>query len=252
MIGVFDSGLGGLSVLRELKSLMPKQNFIYFADSAHCPYGDKPSDFILERADNITNFLIEKGVDVVVVACNTATAAAISFLRKKYSIPFVGIEPAVKPAASVSLNGKVGVLATANTLNAEKYHQTIERFTDKIKVVERVGLGLVEKVENLELNTPELDLILRDCLAPMLEEEVDTIVLGCTHYPFLKDAIQKIVPENVVLLDPAPAVAVQTRKFISNYDEDGNIDFYTTGDCDQLRNMVILLGTAGNYKYFHP
>ncbi len=239
MIGVYDSGIGGLSVWRELRTVMLSEDYAYFSDSANCPYGNKPIEFIVRRADIISRFLIDEGADMVVVACNTATAAAIGFLRSKYSIPFIGMEPAIKPAVLTSETGVVGVLATANTFKGALYHNTLERFASKVKVIERVGDGLVELVENGVFNGEKLDTLLHTYIDPMVEQNVDAIVLGCTHYPFLSDAISSIAGPNVKIINPAPAVAKQAQNIyasishkqsLTHKQAGGNTIFYSTSD----------------------
>ena len=196
MIGIFDSGAGGLSVYREIVKVLPEEKYVYYSDNAHCPYGEKSREYVIDRARKITDFLIEQGCDVIVVACNTATAAAISTLRAEYDIPFIGMEPAVKQGALRTRSGVVGVLATAGTLKAEKYHDTRDRFADGVTVVERTGEGFVELVENGILDGPEAEAVVSRSLQPLLDAGADMIVLGCTHYPFLQPVI-----------DPAPAAA---------------------------------------------
>lgn len=213
MIGIFDSGLGGLSVLREIVKLLPDQEFYYYADSANCPYGDKTRDFITERAKLITARLLDAGADVITVACNTATAAAIAALRESWpSVPFIGMEPAVKPAALSSRSGVVGVLATAGTLKGGNYLDLCERYGDEVKIVEQVGRGFVELVEKGIMEGPEAEKIVRAAVGPLLEAGADTIVLGCTHYPFLLPVIEKIAGPDVRIIDPAPAVAAQVAR----------------------------------------
>ena len=189
MIGVFDSGAGGLSVLREILKILPRERYIYFADNAFCPYGEKTPQFIQDRARFITDYLLEQGADIVVVACNTATAAAISTLRQEYSIKFIGMEPAVKPAALSSESGVIGVLATAGTLKGSKYLNTKGIYKNDARIEERVGQGFVEGA--------------------------DRIVLGCTHYPFLREVIQRIAGPDVEVIDPAPAVARQLLRVMT-------------------------------------
>ncbi len=207
VIGVFDSGSGGLSVLREIRKILPDERFIYFSDNAYCPYGEKTAEFVTSRSRAVTDLLLSKGASAVVVACNTATAAAIASLRAEYQIPFVGMEPAVKPAASGTRNGIVGVLATAGTLKAAKYLNTKGQYADAVRIVERVGQGFVELVESLDLDSPHAESVVRASLEPLLEAGADTIVLGCTHYPFLLPLMQRIAPADVRFIDPAPAVA---------------------------------------------
>lgn len=212
MIGLFDSGVGGLSVLREILKILPGQDYVYYADNANCPYGEKTREFIIDRARAITDTLIGKGAEVVVVACNTATAAAIGTLREEYGIPFIGMEPAVKPAVRNTRTGVIGVLATAGTLRAQKYIDTREKFAENVKVVEHVGKGFVELVESGRTEGPEAEATVAASLKPLLDEGADTIVLGCTHYPFLSDCIRKVAGRlcpgrEIEILDPAPAVA---------------------------------------------
>lgn len=213
MIGIFDSGIGGLSVFREIRKLLPEQGYIYYSDSAHCPYGEKSKEYIIDRARSITRRLMEMGVEIVVVACNTATAAAISTLRKEFPIKFIGMEPAIKPAAALTKTGVVGVLATAGTLKAEKYLDTREKWAQSITVVEHIGEGFVELVEKGQTSGAEAEAVVQNSLVPLLEAGADTIVLGCTHYPFLADTIKKVAAahgadgNSFYLIDPAPAVA---------------------------------------------
>lgn len=212
MIGIFDSGVGGLSVFREIRKVLPEQSYIYYSDNAHCPYGEKGRDYIIDRARQITRFLLDKGCEIIVVACNTATAAAICSLREEFPVRFIGMEPAIKPAAKSTRSGIVGVLATAGTLKATKYLDTREKWAQNVTIVEHIGQGFVELVENGKISGPEAESIVGTSLIPLLEAGADTIVLGCTHYPFLTDTIKKIAadtfPEReVTVIDPAPAVA---------------------------------------------
>lgn len=207
MIGIFDSGSGGLSVLREIIKILPREKYIYFADNAFCPYGEKTPEFIQQRGRFVTDYLLSEGADIIVVACNTATAAAISTLRSEYDVKFIGMEPAVKPAALSSETGVIGVLATAGTLKGSKYLNTKELYEDNVRIEERVGQGFVELVERGVLEGPEAERTVRDSLQPLLDSGADRIVLGCTHYPFLKDVIQRLSGPSVQVIDPAPAVA---------------------------------------------
>lgn len=212
MIGIFDSGVGGLSVFREIRKLLPEERYIYYSDNAHCPYGEKSREYIIDRAREITDFLLSKGADIIVVACNTATAAAIASLREEYDVKFIGMEPAVKPAATSTMTGVVGVLATAGTLKADKYLNTREKWAEGVKIAEHVGQGFVELVEKGCTSGPEAEDVVMESLKPLIEEGADRIVLGCTHYPFLSDTISKvasgIAPErDIKIIDPAPAVA---------------------------------------------
>ena len=229
-IGVFDSGEGGLSVLKEITRLLPEAEYIYYSDNAHCPYGEKSPEYIQNRARAITERLLKEGADVIVVACNTATAAAISVLRAEYSdasseevrgrvqeltgdrhdhICFIGMEPAVKPAALGTKTGVVGVLATAGTLKGSKYLKTKESVDDQVNVFEHVGRGFVELVEEGRLSGSEAEDVVKASLRPLLSAGADIIVLGCTHYPFLLPVLQKVAGPEIRFIDPAPAVARQ-------------------------------------------
>ena len=212
MIGIFDSGVGGLSVFREIRKLLPEERYIYYSDNAHCPYGEKSREYIIDRAREITCMLLSAGADIIVVACNTATAAAIATLREEFEVKFIGMEPAVKPAATSTATGVVGVLATAGTLKADKYLNTREKWAEGVKIAEHVGQGFVELVEKGCISGPEAEGIVMESLKPLLDEGADRIVLGCTHYPFLSETISKIsaiiAPErDIKIIDPAPAVA---------------------------------------------
>lgn len=212
MIGIFDSGVGGLSVFREIRKLLPEERYIYYSDNAHCPYGEKSREYIIDRAREITRLLLSEGADIIVVACNTATAAAIATLREEFKIRFIGMEPAVKPAAMSTKTGVVGVLATAGTLKADKYLNTREKWAEGVKIAEHVGQGFVELVEKGCTIGPEAEEVVMESLKPLLDEGADRIVLGCTHYPFLSETISKtaaiIAPgRDIKVIDPAPAVA---------------------------------------------
>lgn len=212
-IGIFDSGSGGLSVFREIRKILPGEKYIYFSDNANCPYGGRSPEFIIKRSREITDWLLSCGADIIVIACNTATSAAIATLRKEYPrIRFIGMEPAVKPAALGTRTGVIGVLATAGTLAGAKYLNTKGHIEDNIRIVEHIGQGFVELVESGDLHGPKAEETVRKSLCPLLEAGADTIVLGCTHYPFLMDTIRKIAGDGVQIIDPAPAVAKQLLK----------------------------------------
>ena len=207
MVGIFDSGAGGLSVFREIRKLLPEERYIYYSDNAHCPYGEKGREYIIDRSREITRFLLDKGCEIIVVACNTATAAAISTLREEFPVRFIGMEPAIKPAAQATKTGVVGVLATAGTLKATKYLDTREKWAQNVKIVEHIGQGFVELVENGILTGTEAESVVEKSVRPLIEAGADTIVLGCTHYPFLSETIIKTAGQPITLIDPAPAVA---------------------------------------------
>ena len=247
MIGIFDSGVGGLSVFREIRKLLPEESYIYYSDNAHCPYGEKSKEYITDRARAITEFLISKGADIIVVACNTATAAAISTLRNEFDIPFIGMEPAVKPAAAKTKSGIVGVLATAGTLKAEKYLTTRGKYAEEVSFVEHVGEGFVELVERGILNGEEAEATVGRSLLPLLEAGADTIVLGCTHYPFLAETISKVAASltpnrQVTIIDPTPAVARHLLEVMSKENiikrEGFSLSLHASGDDSLLVRMA--------------
>ena len=246
-IGIFDSGSGGLSVYRELVKLLPRERYIYFSDNAHCPYGEKTAEYIQDRAHVITDILLGMGADIIVVACNTATAAAIASLRADYpDVPFIGMEPAVKPAALGTKSGVIGVLATAGTLKGSKYLHTRGQFEDNVHIIEHVGEGFVELVENGILDGPEAEKTVRTSLQPLLDQGADIIVLGCTHYPFLQPVIERLAGPGGRGIDPAPAVARQTvrvlqEKGIPTGEGTFSIDLYHSGEPDSLQRIYQLV-----------
>ncbi len=246
MIGVYDSGGGGLSVLKELIREMPGEDYDYFSDGANCPYGPKPPQEIILRARTVTEDFLRRGTEMVVVACNTATAAAIADLRARYLIPFIGMEPAIKPAALHSASGVVGVLATAGTFKGRLYLSTLARFASDVKVIEQVGTGLVEAVERGDFDSPQLIALLRSYIEPMVAAGADHIVLGCTHYPFLEDAIRRIAGAGVTIVNPAPAVARHARKVLATLraprtEGCGSRTFRSSGDDTVLRQLASTL-----------
>ena len=216
MIGVFDSGAGGLSVWKELIKTMPSESYFYISDAAYCPYGRKSKEMILKRASAISDFLIERRAEIIVVACNTATAAAIEGLRQTFDIPFVGMEPAVKPAASLTKTGVIGVLATHGTLQGALYKQTSEKYARRkeVKIIEEVGDGLVELVEAGDTESPEAERLVKKYIDPMVAAGADCVVLGCTHYPFLEPVIKKLYSDKLIVINPAPAVAKRARQLL--------------------------------------
>ncbi len=235
-VGVFDSGVGGLSVLRALRAELPSEHFLYVADQANVPYGPHPLEKVRGLAEGITRYLLRRGAKAIVVACNTASAAALHYLRETFpDTPFVGMEPAVKPAAETTRSGVVGVLATPATFQGKLYASVVERFARGTRLLEHTCPGLVQEIEAGRLTGETARAILTAALRPMLAEGVDTVVLGCTHYPFAIPLIQEIVGGNVRVIDPAPAVARQTRRVLAarealNAPEaPGSVTFYTTG-----------------------
>lgn len=254
MIGLFDSGVGGLSVWREVTAQLPDESTVYFADQVHIPYGPRPMGEIRAFSEAITRFLLSLGCRIIVVACNTASAAALAHLRATFpAIPFVGMEPAVKPAAQGTHTGKVGVMATPATFQGELFASVVERFANGVQLVNQVCPGLVEQVEAGRLDTPDTEAMLRQYLTPMMQAGVDTIVLACTHYPFLAPAIRRMVGPGVQVIDPAPAIARQVRRVMeqpgllaSDRAKGAFQVFYTTGDVTALTGALEhLVGASG-------
>jgi glutamate racemase len=249
-IGIFDSGVGGLSVLRVLREQMPNENVVYFGDQGHVPYGARPMEEIQKFSEGITQFLLEQNSKIIVVACNTASAAALKYLREKFPhILFVGMEPAVKPAAEATQTGKVGVLATPATFQGALYASVVERFGAGVELIQNTCPGLVSQIEKGELATQATRQILEEALFPMLEKKIDTVVLGCTHYPFVIPLIQEIVGENVRVIDPAPAVVRQTGKLLdmgvgrNTSSTKGDVRIYSSGDITKVQAVLpVLLG----------
>ena len=250
MIGIFDSGVGGLSVFREIRKLLPDERYAYFADNAHCPYGEKSKEYITDRARHITDFLLKEGSDIIVVACNTATAAAIKTLRAEYPVNFIGMEPAIKPAAAATRTGVVGVLATAGTLKADKYRDTKGRHAEDVTVVEHIGKGFVELVESGQMTGRKAESVVMESLEPLLDAGADTIVLGCTHYPFLSETIAKVAAHltpsrQVTIIDPAPAVARHLQDVMMQENiikrEGFSLSLHASGNDSVLNDMVARL-----------
>ncbi len=259
MIGVFDSGVGGLSVLREIRAQLPAADLLYFADQAHVPYGPRPAAEIRRFSEAIARFLLERGAQVIVVACNTASAAALQALRATFpAVPFVGMEPAVKPAAERSRARAVGVLATPATFQGELFASVVDRFAQGVTLLPQVCPGLVQQVEAGELATPATTALLREYLQPLVDQGIDSLVLGCTHYAFLIPTIAEVAGPGVEIVDPAPAVARQVRRVaerLAHGDEAGRLTLASSGDvgklvefagrCAGLRGEAVAVGWAG-------
>lgn len=239
-IGVFDSGLGGISVLRELVALMPQENFIFYGDSKHAPYGTKTLEEVQELTCADAEYLIAQGVKALVVACNTATSAAIQILRERYAdMPVIGIEPALKPAVLTKKNPRVLVMATPMTLREEKFRQLMEKYESQAKILPLPCPGLVEFVERGELDSPALEGFLRELFAEYMKESVDCVVLGCTHYPFVREMIQKVLGADVLIFDGGAGTARETQRRLA--------------DCNLLnlsqeRGTVVLQNSTGEKK----
>ena len=246
-IGVFDSGVGGLSVLREIRALLPNESLLYVADSGHVPYGEKSPEFIRERCRRIAAFLLERGAKALVLACNTATVAGVAELRELYpQLPVVGMEPAVKPAAAATRSGVVGVLATTGTLKSAKFAALLDRFASDVRVVTQPCPGLVERIEAGDLDSEQTRALLQGFVAPLLAQGCDTLILGCTHYPFIKPLLQTLVPDAVSLIDTGAAVARQLQRLL---DERGLLAtgparparYWSSGNSAQMANVLTLL-----------
>jgi glutamate racemase len=251
-IGIFDSGVGGLSVLRAARAQMPEESIIYFGDQGHIPYGPRPLEQIRAFSEAITNFLLERDAKIIVVACNTASAAALKYLRVKFPhVQFVGMEPAVKPAAETTQTGRVGVLATPATFQGALYASVVERFANGVELLQNTCNGLVQQIEQGNLNGLETRKILEDALLPMLKKDIDTVVLGCTHYPFVIPLIQEIVGGKVRVIDPAPAVARQVKRLLeagrlrNDPSARGRVKFFTSGDPNTLKSLLPVLLVEG-------
>ena len=212
-IGLFDSGIGGTSIWSAIHELLPNEDTIYLADSNNAPYGKKSKEEIINLSKKNTEFLLEKNAKLIVVACNTATTNAIKELREIYKVPFIGIEPAIKPAAINSKTQTIGILATKGTLSSELFNKAVEVYQGT-RIVEQVGHGLVELIENGDINSPEMTKLLQSYLQPMILENIDYLVLGCSHYPYLIPQIKKIIPNHIKIIDSGEAVARQTQKIL--------------------------------------
>jgi glutamate racemase len=257
-IGVFDSGVGGLSVLRSIREQMPEENILYFGDQGHVPYGPRSMGQIQNFSEGITKFLLDHDSKLIVVACNTASAAALAYLRERFPlVPFVGMEPAVKPAAETTRTGKVGVLATPATFQGALYASVVERFGTGVEFFQHTCPGLVNQIEKGELSSEDTRAILEDALLPMLDasRNIDTVVLGCTHYPFVIPLIEQIVGKNVRVIDPAPSVAKQVKRLLevagtkSQAQGRASVRFFTSGNPSEMKSMLpVLLGESGDVE----
>ena len=242
-IGLFDSGIGGTSIWKEVHELIPNENTIYLADSKNAPYGLKSKDEIIQLSCKNTELLLEENCKIIVVACNTATTNAIKELRAKYDVPFIGIEPAIKPAAIQSQTQTIGILATKGTLNSSLFHENVAKHPD-VKIIEQIGHGLVQLIENGDLDSPEMKELLESYLLPMVEKNIDYLVLGCSHYPYLIPQIKKIIPSSIKIIDSGEAVAKQTKKILEELQlinpSKGNSTqvFYTNSNPEVLKKIV--------------
>jgi glutamate racemase len=241
-IGIFDSGIGGTSIWAAIHQLLPNEKTIYLADSKNAPYGQKSKAEIVDLSIKNTDFLLKMDCKLIVVACNTATTNAIQELRSKYSIPFIGIEPAIKPAATNSKTQRIGILATQGTLNSELFNKTAEMYHNT-KIIEQVGHGLVQLIESGNINSPEMTKLLHSYLEPMIEANIDYLVLGCSHYPYLIPQIKKILPPDIQIIDSGEAVAKQTQNVLKEKVGLASIEkrepvFYTNSDSKVLSEIL--------------
>ncbi len=242
-IGLFDSGIGGTSICTEVNKLLPSENTIYLADSKNAPYGQRSKQQIIELSYKNIDYLLSQNCKLIIVACNTATTNAITELRSKYDVPIIGIEPAIKPATLLTKTAVIGVLATKGTITSELFSNTVKKYSD-IVIVEQIGYGLVKLIEDGKIDHPEMDLLLKQYLHPMIEKGIDTLVLGCTHYPYLIAKIKKILPDSITIIDSGLAVAKQTQKILleknllNTNPERGKHVFYTNKDVEVLKMFV--------------
>ncbi|MDP9713385.1 UNVERIFIED_ORG: glutamate racemase [Pseudomonas fluorescens] len=256
-IAVFDSGVGGVSVLAEIQHLLPNESLLYLGDCGHIPYGEKTPEFIRQRCSVMAGFFREQGAKALVIACNTATVAGVADLRRDFpDWPIVGMEPAVKPAAAATRSGVVGVLATTGTLQSAKFAALLDRFATDVRVITQPCPGLVERIESGDLHSPELRALLKHYVDPLLASGCDTIILGCTHYPFLKPMLKSMIPESISLIDTGAAVARQLQRLLAERDllaEGPNrpVRFWTSADPASLRKTLVLLDqVVGDVKRF--
>ncbi|MES9971955.1 MAG: glutamate racemase [Candidatus Thiodiazotropha sp.] len=243
-VGIFDSGIGGLSVLHHIRHLLPDEDLIYVSDRAHLPYGNKASDFILDRSEYIVNFLIQQNVKAIVIACNTATAVAVAYLRDKFTLPIIGMEPGVKPATITSRNGLIGVLATEGTLISGKFQNLLEQHANGVNIFYSPCHGWVEAIENNGPSHARTVELVEQSLLPVLEKGVDTLVLGCTHYPFVKKIIENIAGSSVTIIDTGQAVAKQLQRrlvdeaLLSSHGQQGVEQYWCSGPTEKTQDLI--------------
>lgn len=249
-IGVFDSGVGGLSVLRAIRAALPHERLVYVADSGHAPYGDQSEDHITQRTLTVGNWLADQGVKGITIACNTATVVAAKTLREQTHLPVVAIEPAIKPAVAHTRTGVVGVLATRQTVQSSAVARLVDLYGADKRILLQACPGLAEQVERADLHSAETEALLRQFIAPLLAQGADTLVLGCTHYPFLRDTIQRLVGDQVTLLDPADAVARELARRLADggcltaETEQGAVQFFTSGNVAHAQAVMSHLWDA--------
>ena len=243
-IGIFDSGIGGTSIWKEIHQLLPEESTIYLSDSKHAPYGQKSIDRIIELSIKNTEFLLERECKLIVVACNTATTNAISYLREHYKVPFIGIEPAIKPASLQTKTNKIGILATKGTLNSKLFETTSNSLKNNVEIIEQVGEGLVELIENGNLHSKKMTTLLSKYLEKLMSQHIDHLVLGCTHYPYLIPQINEITNNKITIIDSGFAVAKQTKRILEKHQLINNSNnspvnrFYINTNTDVLKQVI--------------
>jgi len=248
-IGLFDSGIGGTTIWRSLHNLLPNENTLFIGDSKHAPYGQKTKEEIIELSKKNVEWLLNHNAKVIIVACNTATTNAITELRNSYNVPIIGIEPAIKPAAAHTQTGKVGVLATQGTLNSKKYEQAQSLYPN-VEFINQIGFRIVQLIEDGKLYSEELELLLRSYIDPMIEKDIDYLVLGCTHYPYLVPILNKFLPKHIHVIDSGDAVAKHTFKILNEANllktdkQTGYSKFYTNKDVAILQSFIGDYGIA--------
>ena len=247
-IGIFDSGIGGTSIFKEINALLPHENTIYLADSKNAPYGNKSKDEIIALSIKNTDLLLEKNCKLIVVACNTATTNAIKILRETYNVPFIGIEPAIKPAALNTKSKAIGILATKGTLSSELFHNTTDLYTNGIKVYEQIGEGIVPLIEEGNTNSNAMKALLDTYLKPMIKANIDYLVLGCTHYPYLMPLLLEMLPKHVKIIDSGLAVAIQTKAVLRQH-QLLNVKTQNTENVFYSNGNVTVLNTILDKKY---
>ena len=243
-IGIFDSGIGGTSIWKEIKTLLPNEDTIYLSDSKNAPYGQKTKDAIIDLSIKNTEFLLNQNCKTIVVACNTATTNAISYLRENYNVPFIGIEPAIKPASLKTKSNVIGILATKGTLNSALFEKTSSLIDSKIKIVEQIGEGLVALIEDGKIDSSEMDFLLLKYITPMLNKKVDCLVLGCTHYPYLISKIKKLTGSKVTIIDSSEPVSKHVKQtlirnnMLNQQQSLGKHTFLINKDASVLRKLL--------------
>jgi glutamate racemase len=243
-IGIFDSGVGGTSIWKELHLRLPNEDTIYLADSKHAPYGTKSKEDIIALSVKNTKLLIEKGCKLIIVACNTATTNAINTLRNSYDIPFIGIEPAIKPAALHTQTKTIGILATKGTLSSDLFHQTTDLYSNGIQVIEQEGEGIVTLIESGQLESEAMKVLLNQYMQPMIDANIDYLVLGCTHYPYLIPQLLDILPKHIKIIDSGAAVAKQTHAVLEKHNllnpkwHQAQLEFYTNANPEVMKSLI--------------